>query len=146
MHQKTVISHQNMLTIRQEMIGSHQETSNDFPVGILFPFSVCFSDVFLQEPAGIFWHGNRSNLQTWKTDLKSAHLNLFSMKFSSNQKDSSVRVQPFSYICAVDRPYVDLSAASTWPGSIPPFSCIIKKNLCKKVFNVFGGFYMQSCS
>ena len=30
-HQKTVISHQNMFTIRQEMAGPHQEISNDFP-------------------------------------------------------------------------------------------------------------------
>ena len=39
------------------MAGICQEKSGDFPVGILLPFSVCFSDVFLQEPAGTFWHG-----------------------------------------------------------------------------------------
>ena len=50
----TTGNRRKIIGIRRSMVGICQEKSRDFPIEILLPFSVCFSDVFLQEPAGIF--------------------------------------------------------------------------------------------
>ena len=48
------VLHKETIEIRREIVGIPQEQSGDIPVGTLLPFSVCFSDVFLQEPIGTF--------------------------------------------------------------------------------------------